>query len=163
MLVYPKVDWGKTTWCLVFTCLVCQMSPKQVWSRPLAAVPVHLFSQCNVVWRSFLRDRGSGSQSFDSPWCFISAKFGSSISARFLIHRASVPYSPSWILWTWSSYYFPLLLLWMSYRHIFCSFFYGILHPFLIILYSLYIIDMNSNCIVHITKFSYFCLIVSPL
>jgi hypothetical protein len=49
-----------------------------------------LFSQCNVAWRSFLWARGSGCQSFDSPWCFISAKCGSSISARFLIHRAHI-------------------------------------------------------------------------
>jgi hypothetical protein len=42
-----------------------------------------LFSQCNVVWRSFPQARGSGCQSFDSPCCFISAKCGSSISERF--------------------------------------------------------------------------------
>jgi hypothetical protein len=47
-----------------------------------------LFSQCNVVWRSFLQARGSGYRSLDPPWCFISAKCGSSISARFLIQRA---------------------------------------------------------------------------
>jgi hypothetical protein len=47
-----------------------------------------LFSQCNMAWRSFLRARGSGCWSFDSPWCFISSKCGSSISARLLIHGA---------------------------------------------------------------------------
>jgi hypothetical protein len=88
MLVYPLGGWGNTVWHLVLTCLVCWMSPKQVWSPRLVAVAAHLFSQCNMVWRSFLRARGSGCQSFDSPWCFISAKCGSTISARFLIHRA---------------------------------------------------------------------------
>jgi hypothetical protein len=47
-----------------------------------------LFSQCNMAWRSFLWARGLECQSFDSAWCFISAKCGSSFSARFLIHRA---------------------------------------------------------------------------
>jgi hypothetical protein len=32
--------------------------------------------------------RGSRCQDFDSPWCFISTKYGSRISARFLIHGA---------------------------------------------------------------------------
>jgi hypothetical protein len=36
-----------------------------------------LFSQCHMVWRSFV---------WASFWCFISAKYGSSISARFLIY-----------------------------------------------------------------------------
>jgi hypothetical protein len=45
-----------------------------------------LFSQCNVVW-SFIWARCSGCQSFNSL-CFISAKCGSSISARFLIYGA---------------------------------------------------------------------------
>jgi hypothetical protein len=40
----------------------------------VVAMAAHLFSQCNVVWRSFLQARGWGCQSFDSPWCFISAK-----------------------------------------------------------------------------------------
>jgi hypothetical protein len=43
----------------------------------------------SVMWSgSFLQARGSGRQSFDSPWFFISAKCGPSISARVLIHRA---------------------------------------------------------------------------
>jgi hypothetical protein len=53
--------------------------------EPAVAVAVaaaHLFSQCNVAWRSFLQARGSGCWRFDSPWCFISAK-----CARFLSHR----------------------------------------------------------------------------
>jgi hypothetical protein len=47
-----------------------------------------LFSQCNVAWRSFPWARGSGYQSFDSPYCFISAKCGSSVSVRFWSHGA---------------------------------------------------------------------------
>jgi hypothetical protein len=76
MLVYPRCGWGNTAWCLALTCLVCQMSPKQVWSQCLAAVGALLYSQCNMVWKSFLRTRGSGCRNFDSPWCFISTKCG---------------------------------------------------------------------------------------
>jgi hypothetical protein len=47
-----------------------------------------LFSQYNVVWRSFLWARGSGCQSFDSSWCFISAKCGSNVSEKFWSLRA---------------------------------------------------------------------------
>jgi hypothetical protein len=47
-----------------------------------------LFSQCNVACRSFPWTRGSGCQSFDSSWCFISTKCGSSVSAIFLIYGA---------------------------------------------------------------------------
>jgi hypothetical protein len=54
----------------------------------VVAVAAHLFSQCNIVWRSFPRARGSECQKFDSPWCFISAKCGSSVSARFWSHGA---------------------------------------------------------------------------
>jgi hypothetical protein len=32
MLIYPRGGWGNTVWCLVLTCLICWMSPKQVWS-----------------------------------------------------------------------------------------------------------------------------------
>jgi hypothetical protein len=88
MLVYSGGGWGNTSWHLVLTCLVCQMSPKQVWSQCLSAAAALLFSQCNMAWRSFLQDRGAGCWLFDSPWCFISAKSGSSVSARFLIHGA---------------------------------------------------------------------------
>jgi hypothetical protein len=84
----PGVAGGNTTWFLVLNCLVCLKSPQQVWSWHLAAVWALLFSQCNVVWRSFLWARGPGCRSFDSPWCFIFSKCVSSISARFLIHGA---------------------------------------------------------------------------
>jgi hypothetical protein len=48
-----------------------------------------LFSQCNTAWRSFVRARGSGCRSFDFSWCFISAKCGSSVSARFFYLQSS--------------------------------------------------------------------------
>jgi hypothetical protein len=41
-----------------------------------------------MVWRSFVQARGLVCQSFDSSWCFISTKCGSSISAKFLIYGA---------------------------------------------------------------------------
>jgi hypothetical protein len=47
-----------------------------------------LFSQCNIAWRNFIWAGDLGYQSFDSSWCFFSAKCGSSISARFLIYGA---------------------------------------------------------------------------
>jgi hypothetical protein len=68
--------------------LVCQMSPKQAWSWHLVVVRALLFSQCNMAWRSFPQARGSGCKSFDSSCCFISAKCGSSVSARFWSHGA---------------------------------------------------------------------------
>jgi hypothetical protein len=49
-----------------------------------------LVSQCNVEWRSFVQAGGLGCQSFASSWCFLSAKRGSSVSARFLIYGAHV-------------------------------------------------------------------------
>jgi hypothetical protein len=54
----------------------------------VAVVAAHLFSQCNVAWTRFPWVRSSGCQRFDSPWCFISVKCGSSISARFWSHGA---------------------------------------------------------------------------
>jgi hypothetical protein len=61
----------------------------------MVAAAAHLFSQFNVVWRKFLWARCSGYQSFDSPCCFISAKCGSSVSAKFwsmeLMLSASIP------------------------------------------------------------------------
>jgi hypothetical protein len=87
---YPRDGWGNTMWFLALICLLCWMFPKQVWTCHLVAVTASLFSQCNVMWRSFLWGRGSGCRSFDSPWCVISFKCGFSISAWFLIHRAQV-------------------------------------------------------------------------
>jgi hypothetical protein len=31
MLVYPRGGWGNTVWYLALACLVCWMSPQQVW------------------------------------------------------------------------------------------------------------------------------------
>jgi hypothetical protein len=54
-----------------------------------------LVSQCNVVWRSPVRARGSGCPSFAYSWWFFSAKCGSSISARFQNYGAhAVGYLP---------------------------------------------------------------------
>jgi hypothetical protein len=47
-----------------------------------------LFFQCIMAWRVLPWARGSGCWSFSSPWCFISAKCVSCISARSLIHGA---------------------------------------------------------------------------
>jgi hypothetical protein len=54
----------------------------------VVAAIAHLFSQCNLVWRRFLRARGSGCQGFDSPWCFISTMCSSSVSTKFWSHGA---------------------------------------------------------------------------
>jgi hypothetical protein len=61
----------------------------QAGLEPHLVSVAHLFSQCNVAWRSFLLARGSGCGSFDFSRCFISAKCGSSISARFLESQTS--------------------------------------------------------------------------
>jgi hypothetical protein len=101
MLVYHRGGWGNTTWGLVCTCLVCWMSPKQVcswrWWRQwqLAVMAVHLFSQCNMAWRSFLRARCSGCWNFHSPWCFISTNVAPASQQGFwvteLMLSASAP------------------------------------------------------------------------
>jgi hypothetical protein len=51
-----------------------------------------LFPQCTVAWRRLPQARGSGCQNFDSPWCFTSAEYGSSVLGRSLIHRAQKYY-----------------------------------------------------------------------
>jgi hypothetical protein len=51
-------------------------------------VATHLFSQCVMAWRRLPQARGSECQSFNSPWCFTSTKYGSSVSPRSLIHGA---------------------------------------------------------------------------
>jgi hypothetical protein len=65
----------------------------QAHLEPVAAssgmgVAARLFSQCFMAWRRCSWARGSECQSFNSPWCFTSTKYGSSISARYLIHRS---------------------------------------------------------------------------
>jgi hypothetical protein len=52
------------------------------------AVAALKFSQCNVLWGSFLQVRSSGCWRFVSGWCFISTKCGSSISRRVWSCRA---------------------------------------------------------------------------
>jgi hypothetical protein len=59
------------------------LEPVEVVVMAVAAAP-HLFSLCNVAQRNFLLARGSGCKSFHSPWCLISPKYGSRVSARFL-------------------------------------------------------------------------------
>jgi hypothetical protein len=55
--------------------------PAAVWGwQPTCSL------KCIMAWRRFPQARGSECQSFNSPWCFTSAKCGSSISARSLIH-----------------------------------------------------------------------------
>jgi hypothetical protein len=83
MLVYPKGGWGNT----VFTCLVwsaeCLLSMFGGGTLPRQQ------PTCNMAWSlPVLQSMGSGCWSFDSPWCFISTKHSSSISARFFIHGA---------------------------------------------------------------------------
>jgi hypothetical protein len=82
MLVYFRCGWENTPWCLVLTCWSTECLTSRLGLGAL------LFSQCNLVWRSFPQAVGSGCQSFNSSWCFISAKCGSSISAIFLIYGA---------------------------------------------------------------------------
>jgi hypothetical protein len=74
-------------WFLVLTC--CLLNVFQAGLEPMAgSTTAFLFSQCNVLWRSFPQSRGSGCWSFDSPCCFISPKCYSSISARCWSHGA---------------------------------------------------------------------------
>jgi hypothetical protein len=54
----------------------------------VAALAASLFSQCNMAWRRFPWAGSSGCQCFESPRCFISAKYESSASARFWSHAA---------------------------------------------------------------------------
>jgi hypothetical protein len=82
MLVYSRGVWGKPhdAWCSP----VGLPNVSQAGLEPMSSsVAAHLFSQCNVVWRSFPQARGLGCQSFNSPCCFISAKCGFSFSVRF--------------------------------------------------------------------------------
>jgi hypothetical protein len=87
MLVYPSGGWGKATWSLVLTCWSAKCLPSR-FGAMFGGTAAFLVSQCNVAWRSFSQARGSGCQSFDFSCSFISAKCGSSISARFWSLRA---------------------------------------------------------------------------
>jgi hypothetical protein len=70
MLVYPRVNHcSGTTMCHLFTHLLVCVS--QAGLEPVSGgMGVLLFTQCNVVWRSFLWARGSGCQSFASFFFF---------------------------------------------------------------------------------------------
>jgi hypothetical protein len=86
-LVYPRDSCGDTMFHLFAHLLVCI---SQAGLEPTSdSTGALLFSQYNVVWRSFVQARGSGCQGSDSSWWFFfSAKYGSSISAKFLIYGA---------------------------------------------------------------------------
>jgi hypothetical protein len=73
------------TWCSPVGLLNVSQAGLELASGDEGAL---LFSQFNVVWRSFVQAVGSGCRSFDSSWCFISAKCGSSVLAIFLIYGA---------------------------------------------------------------------------
>jgi hypothetical protein len=71
--------------------LICSPVGLHLLSRFGAGIWWHrslLVSHCNVTWRNPVWARGSGCQSFDSSLWFFSAKCGSSILAKFLVHRA---------------------------------------------------------------------------
>jgi hypothetical protein len=81
----PGVAVGIPRAAYLLTLLVCvSQAVLELGSGGAGAL---LFSQCEVVWRSFVRAGGSGCWSFASCWLF-SAKCSSSISAKFLIYRA---------------------------------------------------------------------------
>jgi hypothetical protein len=69
MLVFPWGGCGNTLYSLFAHLLVCWMSPKQ-------------------VWRNFVQARSSVCWIPHCSWWFLSAKCGSSVSAKFLIYGA---------------------------------------------------------------------------
>jgi hypothetical protein len=77
----------------------------------MVAAAAHLLSQCNVAWRSFLQARGSGCRSFDSAWCFISTKCGSSVSAGFWSHGAHAAWLSGSAFWISSSEFILIMKL----------------------------------------------------
>jgi hypothetical protein len=85
MLVYPRVGVGVPHAAYLPTCWSAGCLPSRFRASGAGAL---LFSQCNVAWRSFVQAEGSGCQSFNSSWCFFSAKYGSILSAKFLIYGA---------------------------------------------------------------------------
>jgi hypothetical protein len=73
-------------YCMLLICSpVGLLDVSQAGLELVSVIGALLFSQCNVLWRSFVQDGGSGCQSFDSSWCFFSAKCGSSVSVKCLI------------------------------------------------------------------------------
>jgi hypothetical protein len=79
MLIYPRGTVGISHVTYLLTCL--SASPKQVWSWCQLVWEPYGFSQCNMAWRSFVWAGGLGCVVF-------TAKYGSSVSARFLIYKA---------------------------------------------------------------------------
>jgi hypothetical protein len=67
-LVYPR-DSCRNTICFLFAQLLVCVSQAGL-EQASAGMGALLFSQCNVVWRSFVRDGDLGCQSFASSWCF---------------------------------------------------------------------------------------------
>jgi hypothetical protein len=86
MLIYPRGSCGNAACCLFAHLLFCI---SQADLEPVSgSAGALLLSQCNVAWRSFVQAGGSGCQSFYYSWWFFSAKYGSTISANFLIYGA---------------------------------------------------------------------------
>jgi hypothetical protein len=67
MLVYPGVAVGILHTSICSPVGLCLPSRLELASGGTGFL---LFSQCNVVWRSFVWAWGSGCQSFDSSWWF---------------------------------------------------------------------------------------------
>jgi hypothetical protein len=72
MLVYLRGGCGSTTCYLFAHLLVCiSQADLELVSGGVGAL---LVSQCNMVWRSFVRAGGSGCQSFAYSWWFFSCQ-----------------------------------------------------------------------------------------
>jgi hypothetical protein len=81
MLVYPRGGCGNIACHLFAHLLVCvSQADLELVSGGMGALR---FSQCNVVWKSFVCAGGSGCQSFASSWCFFPAKCGSTSEQDF--------------------------------------------------------------------------------
>jgi hypothetical protein len=84
--VYSRGGCGSTACCLFAHLFVC--ITKAGLEPESGSTGALLVSQCNMVWRSLLQAGSLGCRSFAYSWCYFSAKYGSSISARFLIYGA---------------------------------------------------------------------------
>jgi hypothetical protein len=94
MLAFPRGGCGSTA-CHVSTHLLVHVSQAGLELAVSDSMEALLFSQCNVAWRSPVRAGGLGCLSFAFSCCFFSAKYGSSVSARFQIYGAhAVSYLP---------------------------------------------------------------------
>jgi hypothetical protein len=81
MLVYPRGGCGNAMCHLFAHLLVCvSQAGLELASGITGAL---LFSQWNVMWRSFVRASGSECWIFYSSWWFFSAKCGSRMLAKF--------------------------------------------------------------------------------